>query len=166
MSNIRSYSSFEARTGSRAIVQPTQVYDDDRQTDQALSIGAMAACRSTEVQLQDEVTDNSYSGQTDQALSIGAMAACRPSEDVQLPDTSYSDEQAPSMGFMVGDRGDSQPGGGNFSYGAPPSHTDVARRDESQNGESGGGQYLPEGDYEEMSLTGRDFARLYPTMYP
>ncbi|KAI3798430.1 hypothetical protein L1987_33707 [Smallanthus sonchifolius] len=134
MSKIRSYSSFEARTGSHAIVQPTEVYDNDD------------------------------GGQT-QALSIGAMAACRSSE-VQLPDTSYSNEQAPSMGFMVGDRGDSQPGGGNFSYGAPPWHTDVARRDESQNGESGGVQYLSEENYERMSLTGRDFARLYPTMYP
>ncbi|KAI3798428.1 hypothetical protein L1987_33703 [Smallanthus sonchifolius] len=127
MSKIRS-----SRSGSRAIVQPTEVYDNDD------------------------------GGQT-QALSIAAMAACRSSK-VQLPDTSYSNEQAPSMGVMVGDRGDSQPGGGNFSYGAPPSHTDVARRDESQNGESGGGQYLSEENYEGMSLTGRDFARLYPTM--
>ncbi|KAI3828976.1 hypothetical protein L1987_03089 [Smallanthus sonchifolius] len=83
----------ESRTGSRAIVQPTEVYDEDD------------------------------GGQT-QALSIGAMAVCRSTED-QLPNTSYNNEQAPSMGFMVGDRMDSQSGGGNFSYGASPSHTDV-----------------------------------------
>ncbi|MFS8008534.1 hypothetical protein Hanom_Chr14g01273931 [Helianthus anomalus] len=104
-----------------------------------------------------------------QAVSIGAMAVYR--AEVQIPDqitdTYYSNEQAPSMGVMVGGRGDSQPGGSYFSYNAPPSHSDVARHDDSRTGEStGGGQDLLEGNYEGISLTGRDFNRLYPTIFP
>ncbi|KAK9062349.1 hypothetical protein SSX86_019535 [Deinandra increscens subsp. villosa] len=143
MSKIRSYLSFEAGTTAAGgtTVQPTEPYDDD-----------------------------GY----DQALSIGAMVVCR-TEDEQLTDSTSNyenNEQPPSMGFMVGDRGNSQPGGGgNFiTYNAPPSQSDVARRDESYKGEgesNGGGEnnLLPEGDYEEVSLTGPNFAKLYPMMY-
>ncbi|KAI7758230.1 hypothetical protein M8C21_018752 [Ambrosia artemisiifolia] len=139
MSKIRSYSSFEDRTVDRAIVQvqPTETYDVD-DGGQAISIGAMAACRAEGKILDEVVTDTSYS----------------------------NNEQPPSMGFMVGDRVDSQPGGGGFSYNAPPSHGDLGRHGDSSTIESSdGGRNDVEEDYEGMSLTGRDFARLYPTNF-
>ncbi|KAI3794698.1 hypothetical protein L1987_37331 [Smallanthus sonchifolius] len=122
--------SFEGGTGTRAIVQPTEIYDDDHV--EAVSIGSMAV-RGGGIQLPD-----------------------------QLMDTSYNNKPALSIGDMVGDRGDSQPAGGRFGYDAqaPPSLSDVARRDNSHTGESGGGQSLPEGDYEGVSITGRDFGRV------
>ncbi|KAM0047772.1 hypothetical protein Hdeb2414_s0008g00267001 [Helianthus debilis subsp. tardiflorus] len=64
-----------------------------------------------------------------QAVSIGAMARVQRTQDLLTHTFSYnSNKQAPSMGLMVGDRGDSQLASGYFSYNAPPSHTDVARR--------------------------------------
>nr|XP_043631208.1 uncharacterized protein LOC122602684 [Erigeron canadensis] len=47
--------------------------------------------------------------------------------------TAYeSIEQAPSIGCMVGNRGNSEIGSVDFSYDAPPSYNDVAPRDRSQ----------------------------------
>ncbi|KAI3518843.1 hypothetical protein L1887_07684 [Cichorium endivia] len=110
-------------------------------------------------------------GDVVQPVSIGDMAAIRRDETQyhQFPDqrTVISDnsEQMPSIGSMVRDGEISQAGGGNFTYDAPPSRTDVAHRDASYTGESNGGRYIPEEDYG-VSLTGRNFGKVYTMEFP
>ncbi|KAK1410875.1 hypothetical protein QVD17_37416 [Tagetes erecta] len=138
MSKMRSYSSFEKDpTIPHAIVlQPTETNDEYVQP---LSMGDIAWNMGSEVMISGDTVYTSY-------------------------------EQAPSMGVIVGDRGDtSQPSGGDLSYNVPaPSYNDVAPRDASDVGHESHvpGGNLPEGDYEQMSFTKHDFARLYnPTMF-
>ncbi|KAJ0614384.1 putative transcription factor WRKY family [Helianthus annuus] len=94
--------------------------------EQATSVGSVAMAR---LQLSEPLNDISYNNE--QATSVGSVAMVRLQLSDQLTDTSYSysNEQAPSMGY---ERGVSQSASDGFSYYAqPPSLTDVADREES-----------------------------------
>ncbi|KAL4578167.1 hypothetical protein LXL04_014286 [Taraxacum kok-saghyz] len=117
---------FKAINLDRAIAKPMEPYDD---AVQPVSIGAMAIRR-------EEIQQHQFPD--------------------QLTGISDNSEQAPSVGSLVRNGESYKVGGGNLTYDAPPSRTDVAHRDESNPGESSGGdQYDPEEDYEGVSLTGR-----------
>ncbi|KAJ0804712.1 hypothetical protein HanPI659440_Chr02g0041271 [Helianthus annuus] len=98
--------------------------------EQATSVGSVAMAR---LQLSEPLNDTSYNNE--KATSVGSVAMVRLQLSDQLTDTSYSysNEQAPSMGY---ERGVSQSVSDGVSYYArPPSLTDVADRDESYSGE-------------------------------
>ncbi|MFS7910265.1 putative transcription factor MYB-HB-like family [Helianthus anomalus] len=95
------------------------------------SLGLMAMAR---LQLSEPLNDISYNNE--KATSVGSVAMVRLQLSDQLIDTcySYSNEQAPSVGY---ERGLSQFASDGLGYYArPPSLTDVAGRDESYSGEN------------------------------
>ncbi|KAM0034916.1 hypothetical protein Hdeb2414_s0015g00440321 [Helianthus debilis subsp. tardiflorus] len=98
--------------------------------EKAASVGSVAMAR---LQLSEPLNDISYNNE--KATSVGSVAMVRLQLSDQLTDTcySYSNEQAPSMGY---ERGVSVSVSDGFSYFArPPSLSDVADRDESSSGE-------------------------------
>ncbi|CAH1436720.1 unnamed protein product [Lactuca virosa] len=108
-----------------------------------------------------------------QPVSIGDMAIGREEISIkhnQFPDQrsgiSDNSEQAPSIGSMVREGEISKAAGGNFTYDAPPSRTDVAHRDASHTDESNGGEVDADDDYEGVSLTGRNFGKFYTMEFP
>ncbi|KAI3770302.1 hypothetical protein L6452_01430 [Arctium lappa] len=80
----------------------------------------------------------------------------------QPTETFYDIERAPSFGLVVGDRGNSETGSVIFSDDAPPSYTDVARRDASQTYESSVDNNLPQVNLDEASSTALNFGQICP----
>ncbi|KAJ0614401.1 putative transcription factor WRKY family [Helianthus annuus] len=110
-----------------AILQLSEPLNDiSYNNEQATSVGSVAMAR---LQVSEPLNDISYNNE--KATSVGSVAMVRLQLSDQLTDTcySYSNEQAPSMGY---ERGVSLSVSDGFSYYArPPSLTDVADREES-----------------------------------
>ncbi|MFS7910267.1 hypothetical protein Hanom_Chr02g00104291 [Helianthus anomalus] len=114
-----------------AILQLSDPLNDiSYNNEQATSVGSVAMAR---LQPSEPVNDISYNNE--KATSVGSVAMVRLQLSDQLTDTSYSysNEQAPSIGY---EREVSQSVTDGVSYYAlPPSLADVVGRDESYSGE-------------------------------
>ncbi|KAJ9541266.1 hypothetical protein OSB04_027772 [Centaurea solstitialis] len=79
-----------------------------------------------------------------------------------VTETSDGSDQAPSLGCLVGDRGNSETGSVVFSDDTPPSYADVARRKASHTDDSSVDCNFHEIDFDDGGSTALNFGEIHP----